>query len=73
VDAKGGNESAIVALGIVGSDECLPNTDPDFRVCELIPSFSYSLLEHLTLQDYVPAFDKAAEMALDACSLFIPG
>lgn len=73
VDAKGGNESAIVALGIVGSDECLPNTNPNLRVCELIPSFPYSLLEHLSLDDYGPAFDKAAEMALDACSLFIPG
>ena len=62
-----------MALGIVGSDECLPNTDPDFRVCELIPSFPYSLLEHLSLDNYGPAFDKAAEMALDACSLFIPG
>jgi hypothetical protein len=37
VDAKGGDESAIVALGIVGSDECLPNTDPDFRLCEPDP------------------------------------
>ena len=73
VDAKGGNESAIVALGIISGDDCLPNTDPDIRVCELIPSFPYSLLEHLTLDDYGPAFDKAAQMALDACSLFIPG
>lgn len=73
VNAKAGNESAIVALGIVGSDECLPNTNPNFRLCDLIPSFPYSRLEHLTLDDYGPAFDKAAEMALDACSLFIPG
>jgi hypothetical protein len=73
VDAKGGDESAIVALGIVGSDECLPNTDPDFRLCELIPSFPYSRLEHLTLDDYGPAFNDTAKMALDACSLFIPG
>ncbi len=73
VNAKAGDESAIVALGIVGSDECLPNTDPDFRLCELIPSFPYSRLEHLTLDDYEPAFGKATEMALDACSMFIPG
>ena len=73
VDAKGGDESAIVALGIVGSDECLPNTDPDFRLCDLIPSFPNSLLEHLTLKDYGPAFTETAKMALDACSLFIPG
>ncbi len=73
VDAKGGDESAIVALGIISGDDCLPNTDPDIRLCDLIPSFPYSRLEHLTLDDYGPAFDKAAKMALDACSLFIPG
>ncbi len=73
VNAKAGNESAIVALGIVGSDECLPNTSPNFRLCKLIPSFPNSLLEHLTLDDYGPAFDKTAKMAIDACSLFIPG
>jgi len=73
VDAKGGDESAIVALGIISGDDCLPNTDPHIRLCELIPSFLYSRLEHLTLDDYGPAFENAAEMALDACSLFIPG
>ena len=73
VDAKQGNESAIVALGIISGDDCLPNTDPDIRLCDLIPSFPYSRLEHLTLQDYAPAFDKAAKMAIDACSLFVPG
>jgi len=73
VTAKGGDESAIVALGIVGSDECLPNTDPDLRLCNLIPSFPNSLLEHLSLDDYGPAFNKTAEAALEACSLFIPG
>jgi hypothetical protein len=73
VDAKGGNESAIVALGIISGDDCLPNTDPDIRLCDLIPSFPYSRLEHLTLQDYAPAFEKAAKMAIDACSLFVPG
>jgi len=73
VDAKQGNESAIVALGIISGDDCLPNTDPDIRLCDLIPSFPYSRLEHLTLKDYGPAFDKAAKMAIDACSLFVPG
>mgnify|MGYP001214772906 CR=1 FL=1 len=73
VDAKGGDESAIVALGIISGDTCLPNTDPHIRLCDLIPSFPNSLLEHLTLTDYGPAFNETAKMALDACSLFIPG
>ncbi|MBA3545675.1 MAG: hypothetical protein H0T76_04260 [Nannocystis sp.] len=73
VDAKGGDESAIVALGIISGDDCLPNTNPNIRLCELIPSFPNSLLEHLTLDDYGPAFNETAKMAIDACSLFIPG
>jgi hypothetical protein len=31
-----------------------PDTDPDIRLCNLIPSFPYSVLEHLTLEDYGP-------------------
>jgi hypothetical protein len=56
------------------SDDCLPDTpDPDFRLCNLIPSFPNSVLEHLTLEDYGDAFDKACVLALDACSVFVPG
>jgi len=73
VDAKGGKEYAVVALGIISGDTCLPDIDPDLRLCNLIPSFPNSLLEHLTLDDYGPTFAKGAEMALDACTLFIPG
>lgn len=73
VSAKGGNESAIVALGIISGDDCLPGMYPSLRLCELIPSFPNSFLEHLTLDDYGPTFQKGAEMALDACTLFIPG
>ena len=74
VDAKHGDLNAIVALGIVsGTDDCAPDTDPKFRLCNLIPSFPYSILEHLTLEDFGVAFDKAAALALDACSVFVPG
>ncbi len=73
VDAKHGDENAIVALGIIAGDDCLPTPDPDIRLCNLIPSFPNSILEHLTLEDFGDAFDKAAVLALDACSVFVPG
>ena len=73
VDAKNGDLSAIVALGIISGDGCAPDIDPDLRLCNLIPSFPNSILEHLTLENYSEAFDKAAVLALDACSLFVPG
>jgi hypothetical protein len=47
--------------------------DPNLRLCNLIPSFPNSILEHLTLEDFGDAFDKAAVLALDACSVFVPG
>jgi len=73
VDAKHGDENAIVALGIISGDDCLPMADPQIRLCNLIPSFPNGILEHLTLDDFGDAFDKAAVLALDACSVFVPG
>ena len=73
VDAKHGDLNAIVALGIISGPGCVPQPDPDIRLCNLIPSFPNSILEHLTLEDYTEPFDKAASLALDACSVFVPG
>ena len=73
VDAKHGDENAIAALGIISGDDCLPMADPGIRLCNLIPSFPNGILEHLTLDDFGEAFDKAAVLALNACSVFVPG
>ena len=73
VDAKHGDPNAIVALGIISGPDCKPNIDPALRLCNLIPSFPNNVFEHLTLEDYGDAFDKAALLALDACSVFVPG
>jgi len=73
VEAKHGDLNAIVALGIVSGDWCMPDLDPKYRLCNLIPSFPHSVLEHLTLDNFGGAFDKAAALALEACSLFVPG
>jgi len=73
VDAKHGDLNAIVALGIISGPDCKPNIDPAFRLCNLIPSFPNNIFEHLTLDNFGEAFDKAAVLALDACSVFVPG
>jgi hypothetical protein len=73
VDAKHGNLDAIVALGIVSGEDCEVDPQPSRRLCNLIPSFPRSILEPLALEDYAEAFDKAAVLALDACSVFVPG
>ena len=73
VDAKHGDLNAIVALGIINGPDCKADMNPDHRLCNLIPSFPNSILEHLTLDDYGPPFEKAALLALDACSVFVPG
>ena len=73
VDAKHGDLNAIVALGIISGPDCKPNIDPVLRLCNLIPSFPNNVFEHLTLEDFGEAFDKAAQLSLDACSVFVPG
>ncbi len=73
VDAKHGDLNSIVALGIVNGPDCKADMNPDHRLCNFIPSFPNSVLGHLTLENYGAAFEKAALLALDACSVFVPG
>lgn len=73
VDAKHGDLNAIVALGIVNGPDCKADMNPDHRLCNFIPSFPNNVLGHLTLENYGAAFDEAAQLALDACSVFVPG
>jgi hypothetical protein len=73
VDAKHGDLDAIVALGIVSGEGCELDPHPNRRLCNLIPSFPRSILEPLALEDYSGTFDNAAVLALDACSVFVPG
>ena len=73
VDAKHDDLSAIVAAGIIGGDGC--GTSDKHRLCKTILSFPFNHLETFDSvgDDYAIAFDPAAELALDACSLFVPG
>jgi hypothetical protein len=73
VEAKHDNLSAIVATGIIGGDGC--GTSDQHRLCKTILSFPFNHLATFDSvgDDYAIALDPAAELALDACSLFVPG
>lgn len=73
VNAKHDDLSAIVAAGIIGGDGC--GTSDQHRLCKTILSFPFNHLESFDSvgDDYAIAFDPAAELAIDACSLFVPG
>ena len=74
VDKKKGDLDAIVMFGLISSDpECLAGNVPFLRLCHLVPSFPHHVFDLLTIPDYGPAFDEAADKALEACSLFVPG
>jgi hypothetical protein len=71
VNRKQGNLDAIVMFALTG--DCTGLTDSIYRLCRLVPEFPHSLLEVLTTPDYGPVFEEAAQLALDACSAFVPG
>lgn len=72
VEAKHDNLSAIVVFGIVSGSGCPANDNS--RLCSLVQSFPQGTLEHFdTINDYGQAFGEAAELAIDACSLYVPG
>jgi len=74
VDRKKGNLDAIVMFGLISGDSiCLEGNVPNLRLCHLVPSFPHHVFDLVTISDYGPAFDEAAEKALEACSLFVPG
>lgn len=71
VDKKKGDLNAIVMFGL--TDDCIGTKNPDNRVCTMIPKFPHHVLQLLTTPDYGPVFDEAAQIALEACSVFVPG
>ena len=71
VDRKKGNLDAIVMFGL-GSN-CIGTKESKYRICRMVPEFPYHVQELLTAPDYGPAFDEAAQIALEACSAFVPG
>lgn len=71
VDRKKGNLDAIVMFGLGGG--CIGTQESKYRICRMIPEFPHHVQDLLTTPDYGPVFDEAAQLALDACSVFVPG
>jgi hypothetical protein len=76
VDAKGGNEEAIVVLGLVGDGGvngglCPANTDaPTLR--SFADSFTHGQVGSVCAADYAPFFEQAVAVIDTACDLFEP-
>lgn len=73
LDAKGGDEDAIVMLGMNGYDkyeECLNNSR---SVCEMLEWFPHSVYANLYEPNYGPAFQAAVDLIDVACTEFVPG
>lgn len=71
VDAKLGNEEAIVALGVFGTDgDCNPTGAP--RMNETILSFEKGTTVSKCEPDYAPFFAQAVDFIEVACDDFIP-
>jgi hypothetical protein len=73
VNRKKGDLDAIVMFGLIDNSECFGTKNPDYRLCRMIPEFPHHILDLLTTPDYGPVFDEAAAVALEACSVFVPG
>ena len=76
IDAKHGDKNSVVMLNIGGCD-CPPHEGvchPDDRLCVVTEMFPYHLQEDGLVDDYGPAFAKAANLVETACSGFVvPG
>lgn len=76
VDAKGGNEAAIVALGLVGDGgvmggQCPGDVDaPNLR--SLFESFTHGQIGSVCAPDYAPFFEQAVSVIDTACDEFVP-
>ncbi|MDC0676091.1 hypothetical protein [Nannocystis radixulma] len=71
VGRKSGDLDAIVMLAL--TDDCTGLTDPDYRLCRMVPEFPHSMLELLTSPDYGSIFKDAAALAIETCNSFVPG
>lgn len=70
--AKGDDLASVVMFSILdtGSE---PGCLPIDRTCQMVKMFPYSLIESVLVDDYVPAFEQAAELVETACADFVPG
>ncbi len=68
IDAKHGDDRAVVMFNIGGDPECTPYD----RICQLVKMFPYHHLADVVLDAYAPAFVEAAGLVETACAGFTP-
>ncbi len=76
VAARGGVESNIVVLSVIGVDEpsaCgLAKAEPGARIADFTQRFTYAGIADVCVNDYAPFFDQALSLVYNACSGFTP-
>ena len=73
LDAKGGDEDAIVMLGLNAYDDYEECLQGDLSVCEMLEWFPHSIYADMDEPNYGPAFQATVDLIEIACTEFIPG
>ncbi len=73
VAAKGGDEQAIVALGLIGGDGSCPDAEFSPNLKTFAESFTFGSWGPICAPSYAPFFDQAVMVIDNACDIFVPG
>ncbi len=69
IDAKGGDEDAVVLLGLMGGDGC---GVPAPRLDAFVRSLPFGSSGSVCAEDYAPFFSAAVSVIDNACDVFVP-
>lgn len=72
VMAKGGNDQALVVLGLMGGDESCPDAEFAPNLKAFTDSFSFGSWGPICAPSYTPFFDQAVMVIDSACDTFVP-
>jgi hypothetical protein len=77
VSAKGGDENAVVMLGLIGDPDqpnavCTTEAEASPRLRTFAESFPYGSWGSICAADYAPFFDQAVMVIDSACDSFVP-
>ena len=73
LDAKGGDEDAIVMLGMNGFPDLETCLEEDMRMCAMLTMFSHRVYATTEQASYAAAFQETVDLIDVACSEFVPG
>jgi hypothetical protein len=73
LDAKGGDEDAIVMLGMNGFPDLETCLEEDMRMCAMLTMFSHRVYAITEQASYAAAFQETVDLIDVACSEFVPG